>query len=281
MLRPSHCNGLIDNTYISILNCHFSPISLQNGWISTFVLWCQMLASQIGCLKIFITFFPTRARIGWKIPHSGGRYAWAFYIYVSPPRSSAFFKTFTSFVKYFHGWGGAKGEVVFRNPSYTRFLLFLDPAQPARLFCEICIFENSVLPTAAARADINVNPGLIRPRTSINESNRAGDRFSGKIRSIDRSAPPRTPESKSWGWKLESGGGGVPHVDFEYRLLTKVLIGSAQQRKYLNRASKVAASKFLVLWVKNKWTACCFLPSYHELGCLTIPHQQLPEKSHL
>ena len=56
MLRPSHCNGLIDNTYISILNCHFSPISLQNGWISTFVLWCQMLASQIGCLKIFITF---------------------------------------------------------------------------------------------------------------------------------------------------------------------------------------------------------------------------------
>ena len=179
------------------------------------------------------------------------------------------------------GGGGAKGEVVFRNPSYTRFLLFLDPAQPARLFCEICIFENPVLPTAAARADINVNPGLIRPRTSINESNRAGDRFSGKIRSIDRSAPPRTPESKSWGWKLESGGGGVPHVDFEYRLLTKVLIGSAQQRKYLNRASKVAASKFLVLWVKNKWTACCFLPSYHELGCLTIPHQQLPEKSHL
>ena len=60
MLRPSHCNGLIDNTYISILNCHFSPISLQNGWISTFVLWCQMLASQIGCLTIFITFFPTR-----------------------------------------------------------------------------------------------------------------------------------------------------------------------------------------------------------------------------
>ena len=246
MLRPSHCNGLIDNTYISILNCHFSPISLQNGWISTFVLWCQMLASQIGCLKIFITFFPTRARIGWKIPHGRGRYAWAFYIYVSPPRSSAFFKTFTSFVKYFHGWGGGgggtKGEVVFRNPSYTRFLLFLDPAQPARLFCEICIFENPVLPTAAARADINVNPGLIRPRTSINESNRAGDRFSGKIRSIDRSAPPRTPESKSWGWKLESGGGGVPHVDFEYRLLTKVLIGSAQhQRKYLNRASKVGS----------------------------------------
>ena len=165
-----------------------------------------MLASQIGCLKIFITFFPTRARIGWKIPHGRGRYAWAFYIYVSPPRSSAFFKTFTSFVKYFHGWGGAKGEVVFRNPSYTRFLLFLDPAQPARLFCEICIFENPVLPIAAARADINVNPGLIRPRTSINESNRAGRSIFGQNQKYWSIGPPQNTGKQKLG--VETGKRG-------------------------------------------------------------------------
>ena len=142
MLRPSHCNGLIDNTYISILNCHFSPISLQNGWISTFVLWCQMLASQIGCLKIFITFFPTRARIGWKIPHGRGRYAWAFYIYVSPPRSSAFFKTFTSFVKYFHGWG-VEGGSCFQKFQLYSVSAFSGSDRCSILFCEIGIFQKS------------------------------------------------------------------------------------------------------------------------------------------
>ena len=128
MLRPSHCNGLIDNTYISILNCPFSPISLQNGWISTFVLWCQMLASQIGCLKIFITFFPTRPHWMKNPPRPSepeGDMLEHFIFMFLPQQSSAFFKTFTSFVKYFHGWRqGGEGEVVFRNSSYSQLFLF-------------------------------------------------------------------------------------------------------------------------------------------------------------
>ena len=58
MERPSHCNGLIDNLHFHFKLAVFPPISLQNGWISTFVLWCQMLASQIGCLRIFIATPP-------------------------------------------------------------------------------------------------------------------------------------------------------------------------------------------------------------------------------
>ena len=146
MLLPSHCNGLIDNTYISILNCHFSPISLQNGWISTFVLWCQMLASQIGCLKIFITFFPTRPHWMKNPPNQGReRYAWAFYIYVSlPPLSSAFFKTFTSFVKYFHGWGGGqRGKLFSEILVILSFVFFLDPTDVKQCyFVKSLFFRN-------------------------------------------------------------------------------------------------------------------------------------------
>ena len=144
MLRPSHCNGLIDNTYISILNCHFSPISLQNGWIFTFVLWCQMLASQIGCLKIFITFFPTRPHWMKNPPRQSepeGNMLRHF-IFMFLHQSSAFFKTFTSFVKYFHGWG-VEGGSCFQKFQLYSVSAFSGSDRCSILFCEIGIFQKS------------------------------------------------------------------------------------------------------------------------------------------
>ena len=61
-----------------------------------------------------------------------------------PQLFSAFFKTFTSFVKYFHGWGPPRveaREVVFRNSSYiVGFLLFLDPTDVQYLYFVKSVF---------------------------------------------------------------------------------------------------------------------------------------------
>ena len=148
MLRPSHCNGLIDNTYISILNCHFFPISLQNGWISTFVLWCQMLASQIGCLKIFITFFPTRPHWMKNPPRQSEpegnmlrHFIFMFLPSTSLPLSSKLLHPLLNISMD----GGLKGEVVFRNSSYTRFLLFLDPTDVQYYFVKSVFSRNPVV----------------------------------------------------------------------------------------------------------------------------------------
>ena len=202
MLRPSHCNGLIDNTYISILNCHFSPISLQNGWIFTFVLWCQMLASQIGCLKIFITFFPTRPH--WmKNPLGGANQREIclsiLYLCFSPncfPLSSKLLHPLLNISMD----GGLKGEVVFRNSSYTRFLLFLDPTDVQYLY-----FVKSVFLGIVSRLNSHQMVKSAHALPSMNRSDR-GSIFgqNQKYRPISGPPPPpptpsypQTPESKS------------------------------------------------------------------------------------
>ena len=67
-----------------------------------------------------------------------------------------------------------------------------------RYFPEISLYS-------IARVHINGNPGLIRPRTSINESNQAGSIFgqNQKYWSIG-SNPPNTGKQKLG---VESGGG--------------------------------------------------------------------------
>ena len=246
MLRPSHCNGLIDNTYISILNCHFSPISLQNGWIFTFVLWCQMLASQIGCLKIFITFFPTRPH--WmKNPPGGANQREIclsiLYLCFSPnsfPLSSKLLHPLLNISMDGGRRGWRRGNLFSEIPVIQTWVFAFSGSDRCSisLFCEIRIFQESSL----AWTDIK----WLNPPTHFHQQwiEATGDRFSGKIRSIDRSMAhphplnPQTPESKS-GVGGKRGSKGVPHVklDFEYRLLAEVLIGSSHNsgwRKYLS-----------------------------------------------
>ena len=208
MLRPSHCNGLIDNTYISILNCHFSPISLQNGWIFTFVLWCQMLASQIGCLKIFITFFPTRPH--WmKNPPGGANQREIclsiLYLCFSPncfPLSSKLLHPLLNISMD----GGRRG--------WRRGKLFSEIPVIQLGFCFFWIrqmFNISILwnPYFQESSLAWTHIKWLNPPTHFHQWIEAtGDRFSGKIRSIDRSVahphpliPPNAGKQK-WGrWK--------------------------------------------------------------------------------
>ena len=214
MLRPSHCNGLIDNTYISILNCHFSPISLQNGWIFTFVLWCQMLASQIGCLKIFITFFPTRPH--WmKNPPGGANQREIclsiLYLCFSPncfPLSSKLLHPLLNISLDGGAEGGGEGSCFQKFQLYSWVFAFSGSDRCSiSLFCEIRIFQESSLAWTHIK--------WLNPPTHFHQWIEAtGDRFSGKIRSIDRSVahphphpPPRTPKRrKAKVGSVESGG---------------------------------------------------------------------------
>ena len=193
MLRPSHCNGLIDNTYISILNCHFSPISLQNGWIFTFVLWCQMLASQIGCLKIFITFFPTRPH--WmKNPPGGANQREIclsiLYLCFSPncfPLSSKLLHPLLNISLDGGAEGGGEGSCFQKFQLYSWVFAFSGSDRCSiSLFCEIRIFQESSLAWTHIK--------WLNPPTHFHQWIEAtGDRFSGKIRSIDRSVAHPTP----------------------------------------------------------------------------------------
>ena len=121
-----------------------------------------------------------------------------------PQLFSAFFKTFTSFVKYFHGWGPPRveaREVVFRNSSYTvGFLLFLDPTDVQYLY-----FVKSVFLGIVSRLNSHQMVKSAHALPSMNRSDR-GSIFgqNQKYRPISGPPPPpptpsypQTPESKS------------------------------------------------------------------------------------
>ena len=248
MLRPSHCNGLIDNTYISILNCHFSPISLQNGWIFTFVLWCQMLASQIGCLKIFITFFPTRPH--WmKNPPGGANQREIclsiLYLCFSPncfPLSSKLLHPLLNISMDGGRRGWRRGKLFSEIPVIQLGFCFFW----IRQMFNISILWNPYFSGIVSRLNSHQMVKSAHALPSMNRSDR-GSIFgqNQKYRPISGPPPPppppsypQTPESKS-GVGGKRGSKGVPHVklDFEYRLLAEVLIGSSHnrgRRKYLS-----------------------------------------------
>ena len=125
------------------------------------------------------------------------------------------------------GEGGWRGKLFSEIPVILGFCFFwirqmFNTILWNRYFPEISLYS-------IARVHINGNPGLIRPRTSINESNQAGSIFgqNQKYWSIG-SNPPEHRKAKVGGGKR--GRRGVPHIklDFEYRLLTKILIAAWQ-----------------------------------------------------
>ena len=144
--------------YISILNWQFFPY-FSRKWLNFHIRFVMPNVSVTNrVFKDIYYLFPYSPALDEKSPRRSepeGNMLEHFIFMFLPQLFSAFFKTFTSFVKYFHGWGPPRveaREVVFRNSSYTvGFLLFLDPTDVQYLyFVKSVFFRNrlSVEPTS-------------------------------------------------------------------------------------------------------------------------------------
>ena len=132
--------------YISILNWQFFPYFSWKrlNFHIRFVMPNVSVTNRV--FKDIYYLFPYSPALDEKSPtaeRTRGKYASAFYIYVSPlHQSSAFFKTFTSFVKYFHGWG-VEGGSCFQKFQLYSVSAFSGSDRCSILFCEIGIFQKS------------------------------------------------------------------------------------------------------------------------------------------